>query len=73
MKVSSMNTVGGTHPTVLSPLPEPAADVMRNYFKEWREGAEVLARREPEPEPLTVGPEEPPTLSPGEQVPESAD
>lgn len=40
---TSMNTIGKQHPTVLTPLPEAAADAMRGHADSWWEGATVIA------------------------------
>lgn len=40
---TSLNTVGRQHPTVLSPLPSPAASTMREQAEKWWADAEPLA------------------------------
>lgn len=40
---TSLNTVGRQHPTVLSPLPSPAANTMREQAEKWWADAEPLA------------------------------
>ena len=44
---SSINTVGRHYPTVLTPLPDVAADAMRDYFHRWWEDAELLVISQP--------------------------
>jgi hypothetical protein len=39
---TSMNTVGRQHPTVLSALPDHAADTMRGYAERWWNDASHL-------------------------------
>jgi hypothetical protein len=40
---TSINTVGRQHPTVLTPLPSPAADTMREHAEKWWTEAKPLA------------------------------
>lgn len=40
---TSINTVGKQHPTVLTPLPEVAADAMRRHAHKWWNDAKVIA------------------------------
>lgn len=44
---TSINTVGRQHPTVLTPLPSPAADTMREQAEKWWADAKSLAKWPP--------------------------
>jgi hypothetical protein len=53
---TSMNTIGKQHPTILTPLPETAADAMRSHVEKWWGDAQTLAIFPPaeEEQPVTT-------------------
>ncbi|MFD7653280.1 hypothetical protein ACFV4N_04805 [Actinosynnema sp. NPDC059797] len=44
---TSINTIGMQHPTVLTPLPQVAADAFRDHAEQWWDDAEFLAAYPP--------------------------